>query len=123
MRARTTLVTALAIATVGLTAAGCGGMGSAGSSGLGGAASVAPSDAVGFVALDTNVSSSQWQTVDGLLKKFPSQGDLMTKLQQSFEQHTKLNWTTDVQPALGSELDLIALPAKKPLLVGLTQPG
>jgi hypothetical protein len=127
MHARTTFATALAIATAGLAAAGCGGMGSVGSSGLGGAASVAPSDAVGFVALDTNVSSAQWQAVDGLLKKFPSQGDLMTKLQQSFEKHTKLTWATDVQPALGDELDLIALPGtgagKKPLLVGLTQPG
>jgi hypothetical protein len=127
MRARTTLATALVTATVGLTAAGCGGMGGAASSDLGGAASVAPSDAVGFVALDTNVSSGQWQAVDGLLKKFPSQGDLMTKLQQSFEQHTKLNWATDVQPALGPELDLVALPGtgagQKPQLVGLTQPG
>ncbi len=123
MRTRTTFAAAFVIATLGLAVAACGGGSGAGSSGLGGAASIAPSNAVGFVALDTNVSSSQWQTVDGLLKKFPSQGDLMTKLQQSFEQHTKLNWTTDVQPALGSELDLIALPAKKPLLVGLTQPG
>ena len=127
MRARTTLATALVIATAALTAAGCGSTGSAGSSDLGGAASIAPSDAVGFVALDTNVSSSQWQTVDGLLKKFPSHDALMTKLQRSFEQRTKLNWATDVQPALGSELDLVALPGtgagKKPLLVGLTQPG
>jgi hypothetical protein len=127
MRARTAFATALSIATVGLAAAGCGGGSGAASSGLGGAASVAPSNAVGFVALDTNVSSSQWQAVDGLLKKFPAQGDVLTKLQQSFEKKTTLNWTTDVQPALGSELDLIALPAtgsaKKPLLVGLTQPG
>src|SRR6266478_3193819 len=123
MRTRTTFAAAFVIATLGLAVAACGGGSGAGSSGLGGAASVAPSNAVGFVALDTNVSSSQWQTVDGLLKKFPSQGDLMTKLQQSFEQHTKLNWTTDVQPALGSEPDLIALPPKKPHLVGLTQPA
>ncbi len=127
MRARTTFATALMTATVGLAAAGCGGGSGAASSGLGGAASVAPSDAIGFVALDTNVSSSQWQAVDGLLKKFPAQGDVLTALQQSFEKHAKLSWTTDVQPALGSELDLIALPATgsatKRLLVGLTQPG
>src|SRR5205807_1737426 len=110
MRARTTLAAALATATVALTAAGCGGTGGAGSSDLGGAASVAPSDAVGFVALDTNVSSGQWNAVDGLLKKFPSQGDLMTSLQQSLEKHGKLDWTTDVRPALGNELDLVALP-------------
>src|SRR6266404_2047891 len=111
MRTRTTFAAAFVIATLGLAVAACGGGSGAGSSGLGGAASISPSNAVGFVALDTNVSSSQWQTVDGLLKKFPAQGDLMTKLQQSFEKHTQLNWTTDVQPALGSELDLIALPS------------
>src|SRR5947209_12111628 len=96
MRARTTLAAALATATVALTAA-CGGTGSAGSSDLGGAASVAPSDAVGFVALDTSVSSGQWHAVDGLLKKFPSQGDLMTRLQQSLEKHAKLDWTRSVE--------------------------
>lgn len=127
MRARTIFATALSVATAGLTAAGCGGGNGAASSDLGGAASVAPSDAIGFVALDTTISSAQWQAVDALLKKFPAQGDLLTKLQQSFEKRTQLSWTTDVQPALGSELDLIALPpgstSTKPQLVGLTQPG
>jgi hypothetical protein len=114
-------------ATLGLAAVGCGGGSSAASSDLGAAASVTPSNAIGFVALDTSITSAQWQAVDGLLKKFPAQGDLMTKLQQSFEKRTQLNWTTDVQPALGSELDLIALPSgsasTKPQLVGLTQPA
>jgi len=127
MRARTIVATGLVIATASLVAAGCGGGSGAASSDLGGAASIAPTDAVGFVAVDTALSSTQWQAVDALLTKFPSQGDLMTKLQQSFEQHAKLSWTTDVQPALGSELDLVALPGAgtpaKPLLVGLTQPG
>src|SRR5207244_5902906 len=103
-----------------------GGGSSAASTDLGGAASVTPSNAIGFVALDTAMTSAQWQAVDGLLKKFPAQGDLLTRLEQSFEKRTKLSWTADVQPALGSELDLIALPsgnASKPQLVGLTQPG
>ena len=39
---------------------------------LGGAASVAPSNAVAFVALDSDVSSGQWNSVDGLLDKFPA---------------------------------------------------
>ncbi|HEV7132369.1 MAG TPA: DUF3352 domain-containing protein [Gaiellaceae bacterium] len=127
MRARTTIATGLAIAAAALTAAGCGGGSSPASSDLGGAASIAPTDAVAFVALDTNVSSSQWQAVDGLLKKFPSQSDLLTTLQKSLEQHAKLSWSADVQPALGSELDLVALPAAgtpgKPQFVGLTQPS
>ena len=98
-------------------------MGSAGSSNLGGAASIAPADSIAFVALDSNASSGQWSAVDGLLRKFPAHDDLLTKLRATFEQRTKLNWDTDVKPALGSELDLIALPGKKPQLVGLTQGG
>jgi hypothetical protein len=127
MRLRTMLVTALATATVGLTAAGCGGAGGAGSSDLGGAASITPSDAVAFAALDTDLSSGQWQTVNGLLAKFPSHDQLLAQLRQAFEQKTKLSWKNDVEPALGSELDLVALPGSgtgaEPQFVGLTQPA
>jgi hypothetical protein len=122
MRART-IISGLAAVVAGLTAAGCGSSGAVGSSSLGGAASIAPSNAVAFVALDSEVSSGQWTTVDGLLQRFPAHDQLIASLRDSFEQHTKLSWTTDVKPALGSELDLIALPGKTPEVVGLTQGG
>ena len=124
MRARTIVANGSCIATdVGLPPQRAAAWSGAVSSSLGGAASVAPSDAVAFVALDTDVSSGQWHAVDGLLNKFPWHDKLLANLQQSFEQHTKLSWADDVKPALGSELDLIALPGKKPQLVGLTQGG
>ena len=123
MRARTIVAGIAAAGAAALTAAGCGGMGSAGSSTLGGAASVAPADAVAFVALDSNVSSAQWSAVDGLLRKFPAHDELLAKLRATFEQRSKLSWAADVKPALGSELDLIALPGKEPQFVGLTQGG
>jgi len=114
---------AVAAATV-LTAAGCGGAGGApGSGGLGAGASVVPASTVAFVALDTDVSSGQWQAVDQLLQKFPAHDQLLSQLQQSFEQKTSLSWNDDVKPALGSELDLAVLPGAKPQLVVLTQPA
>jgi hypothetical protein len=123
MRARTTFAGIAAAAVVGLVAAGCGGASGTGSSSLGSAASVAPSDSVAFVAVDSDLSSGQWQAVDGLLQKFPARDELLANLQKSFEQHAKVSWATDVKPALGSELDFIALPGAKPQLVGLTQGG
>ena len=122
MRARRIVAGVAAAAAVGLAAAGCGSSGAASSS-LGGAASVAPSNAVAFVALDSDLSSGQWDAVDGLLQKFPAHDQLLAHLRTSFEQHAKLNWANDVKPALGSELDLVALPGKQPQLVGLTQGG
>lgn len=114
---------AVAAATV-LTAAGCAGAsGAPGSGGLGGGASVVPANTVAFVALDTDVSSGQWQAVDQLLQKFPAHDQLLTQLQKSFEQKTSLSWNDDVKPALGSELDVAVLPGDKPQLVVLTQPA
>jgi len=123
MRARTIFAGIAAATAVGLTAAGCGSSNMAGSSSLGGGASVAPSNAVAFVALDSDVSSGQWNAVDGLLQEFPAHDALLANLQKSFEQHSKLSWANDVKPALGSELDLIALAGTTPQLVGLTQGG
>jgi hypothetical protein len=127
MRARLIFGVAAAVCAAGLLA-GCGGSSGAGSGSatIGAGASVAPADAVAFVAVDTNASSSQWQAVNSLLQKFPSHDALMTKLEQSFTQKTKLSWADDVQPALGPELDVVVLPAAangKPELVGLVQPG
>jgi hypothetical protein len=122
MRARSIFAGLAATATA-FAIAGCGGSSSVGSSDLGGAASVAPSDAIAFVALDSDVSSGQWSAVDGLLRTFPAHDDLLAKLRATFEKRSKLSWTDDVEPALGSELDLVALPGKEPQLVGLTQGG
>src|SRR5665213_517594 len=97
-----------------------GGARNAGDRTVGGAASVVPANAVAFAAIDTDGSSAQSQTVNALLAKFPN---LVTQLQQRFEQQTKLSWANDILPALGSELDLAVLPGSPPELVALTQPA
>jgi hypothetical protein len=105
-----------------LTATGCAGAGASGSSSLGGGASLVPSDAAAFVAVDTDLSSSQWHVVDGLLAKFPARDALLTSLRQRFEQGAKVSWADDVRPALGPEVDLVALGGSPRRLAALVQP-
>ena len=93
---------------------------------LGGGAEVAPASTVAFLALDTNMNSTQRQALDGLLAKFPGQDTLVGDLQKGLEQKTGLSWTNDVRPALGPEVDIAVLPTAsggKPDAVLLTQPS
>ena len=124
---RTRFVLAAAAGVVALLAAGCGGgSGTATPGATGGAASVAPASSVAFVALDTDLASSQWQTVNGLLAKLPGGSALLTQLRQRLEQKSSLSWANDVQPAVGSELDVAVLPAAangKPEAVALVRPA
>ena len=109
MRSRSILAAGFA-ATVVFVGAGCGGAG-APAGAQGGAAVVAPADTVAFVAVDTDVSSTQWQALDGVLAKL-SAGRLLAEFEQ-------------LQPALGPEVDLVVLPSTsggKPEAVLLAQP-
>jgi hypothetical protein len=93
---------------------------------LGGGAEVAPASTVAFVALDTNMSSAEWQALDGLLAKSPGYDTLLGNLRQRVEQKTGLSWANDVKPALGPELDVALLPTAsdgKPDAVLLTRPS
>jgi hypothetical protein len=119
------IVIAVAVAAVvagGLIAAGWSSSASS-STDLGAAAAVAPANAAAFVAIDSDLSSSQWHVVDGLLAHVPAHDALLAGLRARFEQRTKLSWTDDVEPALGSELDLVVLSGAKPRIVGLTRGG
>lgn len=123
MRRRFVLA-ATAIATVAL-AAGCGGGSGAPAAASGGAASVVPADSVAFVAVDSNLGSSQWHALDGLLGTLPGGDSLVATLEKAVEQKGSLSWANDVQPALGPELDVAVLPASagKAQAVLLTQPS
>jgi hypothetical protein len=93
---------------------------------LGGGADVAPANTAAFVALDTTMSSSQRQALDGLLAKFPGYDTIVGHLEHRFEQKTGLSWADDVTPALGPEVDIALLPSAsggKPDAVLLTQPS
>ena len=114
-----------AAAALAATLAGCGGAvtTSGSSSGVSAAgASVVPADAQAFVAVDTDLSSSQWQTADHLLDRFPDRQALLARLSAWFTRSTKLDFERDVQPALGPEVDVAALSGAD-RVVGLTQPA
>ncbi|MDX6509824.1 MAG: hypothetical protein QOG81_1576 [Gaiellaceae bacterium] len=120
-----------ALATAALVAfalllAACGGSSSTKSSSASGGASGAdasPADAAVFISVNTDLSSSQWKTVNTLLAKFPGKDKTLASTRQSFETSSGLNWETDVKPALGAELDFVVLDASNTGGgVALTQP-
>jgi hypothetical protein len=129
MHVRTILAAGITAAAVFATAAGSGGTGAAAAGAgiaLGAGATAAPADTVAFVAIDSNLSSDQWQTLDGLLGKLSPNDSLVAQLEQSIGQKTGLSWPGDVQPALGPEIDVAVLPAGsdgKAQVVLLTQPA
>src|SRR5581483_11252086 len=72
-----------------------------------------------FVAIDSDLGSAQWSSLDSLLSKV----GVLSQLQRRFQQKTGLTWD-DLKAALGPELDVVVLPgAGKPQLVLLTQPA
>ena len=98
---RTVIPAAAVAAAMAIATAGCGSAGATPGSGEG-AATVVPANAIAFVAASTDLLSSQWHSLGGfLLRNVP-------------------NWTNEIEPALGDELDVAVLPGKR--IVALTQP-
>jgi hypothetical protein len=123
MTARFRILVLGVLASLALLAAGCGGAAStSGSSGAG--AKLVRSDALAFLAVDTDFGSSQWKQVDSLAKRFPGRDAGLAKLQHSLTKGG-VDWNKDVKPALGSEVDLAFVPGmttKGFAVVGLTKP-
>jgi hypothetical protein len=108
---------AAALAFLALVVAGCGGSSSqvaqAGNV-AGDAATLVPSDAKAFVAVNADLSSQQWQRVDALTKNFPARAKLIAKLLDG------LDLQKDVAPALGPEVDFAVLGKQE--VVAFTKP-
>jgi hypothetical protein len=109
------------LASLALPLAACASGPNAGSSSEGGAA-VVPKSAPFLIRLDTSFDSPQWTALNVLLKKFPD-GD---KLFAGFA-GDNVDFDRDVKPALGPELDLVALTGadleqKNGNFIGLTRP-
>ena len=105
-----------------LVVAGCGGS-AGGNKPASGGATVAPGDAVAYVSVDSNLDSAAWTKVKALLDRFPDKDKLIADLRSSLKQQG-VDWETDVQPALGSEVDAVWLDFQRhgDNVVGLTQP-
>ena len=91
-----------------LLAAGCGGGDDSAATGGAGAASIAPSGAVVYATINTDVDSDQVDQLEELLAKFPDRERLLAELEKSLAED-ELSWETDIKPALGDTLDLVLL--------------
>ena len=117
-------LTAALLATLAVGLAGCGG-GSATTSASGESGSkLVRSDALAFVAIDSDLGSSQWQQLDELSKKFPGRSKALAQLKQGLAENG-VDYEQDVKPALGPEVDIVAISgpgANQTSAVGLTKP-
>jgi uncharacterized protein DUF3352 len=108
------------LAATAVLAAGCGGTTAQIGSG---ASSLVPASAPAFIALDSDPSSQQWQTIDSLASKFPDKQKAVDSIKQDLSKQG-VDWAKDVKPALGEEIDAVWLDfeAGGKNVVGLTQP-
>jgi hypothetical protein len=116
----------LPVLLLALLVAGCGDGSSntsAGSS-IPAGADLVRSGLVGFVAIDSDTGSDQWQQLDELAKKFPGRDKAIAHIEEELTKRG-LDYESDVKPALGPELDLAIASAgtdKSTKVVGLTKP-
>ena len=89
-----------------LAAAGCGAEDRPAAAG---GAEIVPASVPVYVAIDSDLSSEQWQQVDELLRKFPAYSDALQSLRSELKTETGLEYERDVKPALGDEIDLVWL--------------
>jgi hypothetical protein len=104
MPSRRVLIAAL-LALLGVLAAGCGGAGSGTRGAPPAGANVVRGSVLAFVAVDSDLSSDQWQQVDKLAQKFPGRDDALAQLRQSLSKQGA-DYERDVKPALGPEVDV-----------------
>src|SRR5437763_5889856 len=109
-----------ATAAVALIAAGCGGAGGGGG-GSSDAASLVPADALAYVTVDTDLSSSQLASANGILEKFPIRAKLLRQIRSSLAQSgTNVR---ALESSVGPEVDIAALTVNgETNAVGFTQP-
>ncbi len=108
----------LLLAALALVLAGCGGT----TNPSAGAGDIVPASVPLFVALDTDLDSSQWQAVNKLASKFPDKQKAVDSINQQLLKKG-LDWDRDLKPALGPEIDVVTLDFAHPEeTVALMQP-
>src|SRR5919199_4954072 len=104
---------AVAAVAVAVGAAGCGGGSKTGVSSQPGA-SLVRAGALAYVAIDSDAGSSQWKTVDTLVRKFPAAKDgIVANLDKALSKQG-LSYKDDVKPALGPEVDVAVVAGATP---------
>ena len=80
-------------------------------------ASLAPADAVVFARITTDADSSQWQRAESVLERIPGVRDgLVSAIEQGLSEEG-LDWETDVAPALGDEVVIVATAQLRPIVL------
>ena len=75
-----------------------------------------------FVVIDSDLRSSQWQTVNALANKFPDKQKAVDAIKQRLNKKG-LDWKRDLEPALGPEVNVVMLNFAHPNeTVALMQP-
>jgi hypothetical protein len=121
------VLTIVVLAALSLVLAACGSGGgsdarSGGSTPSG--AALVRTGLLGFVAIDSDTGSDQWQQLDELAKKFPGRDKAIAHIEDELTKEG-LDYESDVKPALGPEVDLTIASAgteKSTRVVGLTKP-
>jgi hypothetical protein len=110
---------AAGVLVLALLGGGCGGTETAGSS----ASGIVPAGVPAFVSINTDVDSSQWDTVDQLASKFPDKQKAVDSAKKELRKEG-FDWERDLKPALGPEVDLVWLDFANggENIVGLLQP-
>ena len=115
------------LALLAFAAAGCGSSSKTSPGGGGGStpagASMVRAGVLAFVAIDSDLGSSQWKQLDTLSQKFPGRDKAIVQLKQSLSQKG-LDYDRDVKPALGPEFDVAIAGASlgSANVVALTKP-
>jgi len=108
------------LAATALLAAGCGGT----TAQIGtGASSIIPASAPAFIAVNSDPTSEQWQTINSLAGKFPDKQKAVDSIKKDMSKDG-VDWEKDARPALGDEFDLVWLDFENDGMnfVGLMQP-
>lgn len=108
------LLVALSFAT------GCAGATSTASS-IPESASLAPADALAYATVSTDESSEQWKKAASLLERIPGAKDGVSGSLGQALGGQGVDWTSDVRPAVGPELVVVATADQQPIV--LVQPS
>lgn len=115
MHRRPILIAALAALVLAFT--GCGGAKNTATGSVPASAAQAPADAIAYVSVNTDLSSEQWKNAQALIDLFPTVKASVTKEIEDELAEQKLDWKTDVEPALGRELVVVVSAASKPVVL------
>ncbi len=103
----------VAVLVVAVVVSGCGGSPAQ----IPESASLAPADAVVFARITTDGDSSQWQKAERILERIPGVRDsVVTAIEQELTDEG-LDWKTDVAPAIGDEVVVVATAKLRPIVL------